>query len=139
MESEKNMEQKKSVEEIARGNMTLWLATLKTKNPKEVAALYSEDATFLPTVSGEFKHGEDEAEGYFVHFLAKNPEGEVKDETVQSLGDNAYIHSGMYNFELDGSERREIVEARFTYVWKKEADGKWKIIHHHSSVRPKGH
>jgi len=35
------------------------------------------------------------------------------------------------------SGARSPVEARFSYVWKKEG-GSWKISHHHSSVRPAG-
>jgi hypothetical protein len=33
----------------------------------------------------------------------------------------------------DGSEAR----VRFTYVYQKQADGKWKISYHHSSLLPK--
>ena len=40
-------------EELALANFTKWTESLLTKDPKEVAKLYSDDATFLPTVSGE--------------------------------------------------------------------------------------
>merc|ERR1712216_48380 len=50
---------------------------------------------------------------------------------------NAYLHSGMYTFELGDADARTPVEARFSYVWRKVA-GNWKISHHHSSVRPAG-
>jgi len=42
----------------------------------------------------------------------------------------------MYNFEVDSADGRQIVEARFTFIWKKNEPGEWKIIHHHSSVKP---
>ena len=51
-------------------------------------------------------------------------------------GGNAYLHSGLYTFELGDADARTPVEARFSYVWRK-LDGMWKISHHHSSVRPK--
>ena len=51
-------------------------------------------------------------------------------------GGNAYLHSGLYTFELGDADARTPVEARFSYVWRK-VDGMWKISHHHSSVRPK--
>lgn len=127
-----------SLKEIVRRNMVIWLATLKTKNPKEVSGLYSENNTFLPTVSGKFRKGKAEAEDYFVHFLEKNPEGEVVEEETQALGEDVYVHSGMYKFKIDGPERRQIVSARFTFVWRKESDGMWRIIHHHSSAKPEG-
>lgn len=129
----------KKIEEVARKNFSMWAEALLTKDPKKVAELYSKDNTFLPTVSGEFKHGAGEAEGYFVHFLEKNPKGKIMEESVQPLGENYYLHSGLYNFELDNGEGgKKTVEARFTFVWRKEPDGSWKIIHHHSSVKPSG-
>lgn len=124
------------IEEVAHKNFSSWAELLLTKDPKKVAELYSSDNTFLPTVSGEFKHGVAEAEGYFAHFLEKNPEGKIIQDDVQVINENNYLHSGMYNFEIDKDGQRAVVEARFTFVWRKEADGRWKTIHHHSSVRP---
>lgn len=134
-----NVEQQTTSEltETAKANMSLWLETLGTKDPKKVAAIYTEDATFLPTVSGDFKRGKKGAEEYFEHFLAKNPEGEVTEEVIASMGEDAYLHCGMYTFKLDdGDGGRTTVQARFSYVWKKNGDNEWKINHHHSSVRP---
>ena len=55
---------------------------------------------------------------------------------VYGNGD-AYLHSGLYTFELGDAGARTPVEARFSYVWQK-VNGTWKISHHHSSVRPEG-
>lgn len=136
MENKSKKDSNMEIKEIARQNFEKWANALLTKDPKKVAEFYSEDNTFLPTVSGEFKHGIEGAEGYFKHFLEKNPEGKVVEEAIQALGENSYLHSGMYNFELDKDGSRSTVEARFSFVWRKEEDGNWKIIHHHSSVRP---
>lgn len=126
------------LKETARQNFLLWNSALQTKNPETVAKLYGTDATFLPTVSGEFKRGRGGVEEYFRHFLEKNPSGEIVEEEVQTLGENCYLHSGIYNFEVDSGEgARQIIEARFTFVWKKDERNEWKILHHHSSVRPK--
>jgi len=128
---------KKSLLEIAHENFNKWNQALQTKDAKKVAELYSEDNTFHPTMSGDFKFGREGAEDYFEHFLLKNPFGEVVEEKIQSLGENSYLHSGLYNFKIWPAEKREIAEARFTYVWQKDKDGQWKIIHHHSSAKPK--
>ena len=50
------------------------------------------------------------------------------------MGDDAYVHSGMYDFTFgaDGTSAR----ARFTFVWVRQPDGMWVITHHHSSLRP---
>lgn len=130
------MESQKNFLEIARANFQKWNEALKTKDASKVAELYSKDSSFLPTLNGEFKAGQEEAEGYFEHFLLKNPSGKVVEEKVQPLGDS-YVHSGLYDFEVGPADKREIVEARFTYVWQDiNKNGQWKIIHHHSSVKP---
>lgn len=129
-----NLQEK--VEKIAEQNFLNWAKLLKTKDPRQVAELYSEDVTFLPTLSSEFKKGQAGAEEYFEHFLKKDPTGEIIDKAVQPLGKDTYLHSGMYNFEVGSSKERSTVEARFTYVWKRNEDDKWEIIHHHSSLKP---
>jgi len=122
--------------DIAKANFEKWNAALQTKSPAKVAELYSDDCTFLPTLSPEFKHGKKEAELYFEHFLKKNPAGKIVDEKIQKLGEESYLHSGLYNFEIDQDGARVNVDARFTCVWRKLEGGSWNIIHHHSSVRP---
>jgi len=124
------------VKEISVNNFLRWNEALKSKDPKKVAELYSDNVTFLPTASGDFKRGESGAEEYFEHFLEKNPVGEVVQEEVQVLGSDCYLSSGMYNFEVGPEEARKLIEARFSFVWKKDNAGNWKIAHHHSSVRP---
>lgn len=123
------------LKQVASTNMQTWFDTLLTRDCKKVACLYSKDCTFLPTVSGEFKRCQEGAEDYFTHFLAKNPEGKVTEDAVVSICDNSYLHAGMYSFNLDIEGQRKEVRARFDYIWRKEGS-EWKILHHHSSVRP---
>ena len=120
---------------LARTNFERWNASLATGDAKNVSALYTQDATFLPTVSGEFKKGQEGAEEYFVHFLEKDPVGTIVEDAVQILGDDAYLHSGHYNFDLGPEDVRTTVEARFSFVWQR-IENEWFIAHHHSSVRP---
>lgn len=127
------------MEKIARKNFYSWVESLKTKDPQKVANLYHDELSFLPTVSDEFKKGKGGAEEYFIHFLQKKPKGSlVKDET-KVLTCEIYLHSGFYDFEIEGDQgERIIVEARFSFLWILD-NGEWKIIHHHSSEKPKGH
>lgn len=122
--------------EIARNNFDAWNKALQTGDATQVAGLYTKETTFLPTMSGDFKKGQTDAAEYFKHFLEKAPVGEVIEEKVQMITPGCYIHSGMYNFELGPKDKREIARARFTFVWEKNKNGDWKIIHHHSSVKP---
>jgi uncharacterized protein (TIGR02246 family) len=121
---------------IVAENFARWNKALHSKKPKEVAKLYTEDVTFLPTMSPKFKVGKTEVEDYFKHFLKKNPDGKVAKEEVQLLSSTSYLHSGMYNFVVDEGGDRRIVEARFTFLWVQDEKGEWKIAHHHSSVKP---
>ncbi len=130
-------EPRKEIKKIADENFSRWNNALLTRNPAEIVKLYAEDATFLPTVSSEFKKGQSGAETYFKHFLGKNPIGKIIQDEIQDLGLDCYLHSGMYNFEIDSDDNKQIVEARFSFVWKWDQQGGWRIIHHHSSIKPK--
>ena len=124
----------------ARANFKRWNDALQTKNAQTVADMYvSEELSFLPTVSPQhIKAGgaASKTEDYFIEFVKKNPFGTIIDDSVQVFNNgDAYLHSGLYTFELGPVDARTPVEARFSYVWKKVA-GDWKISHHHSSVMP---
>lgn len=123
-------------DKLAKENFNKWNQALQIKNPVKVAELYTDDNSFLPTLSSDFKSGQEGAESYFRHFLEKNPTGEIIDDRIQKLTSDSYLHSGMYNFTVGHKDDRQIVEARFTFVWVKNDSGEWKIIHHHSSLKP---
>jgi len=126
----------KELEVLAAANFNVWNEALLSRKPENVAALYDESNSFLPTMAGDFRRGCDRVKDYFVHFLAKNPNGTIVEGRVQELSDDSYLHSGLYDFEVDSQDvGRETVHARFSYVWKM-FDGEWRIIHHHSSARP---
>ncbi|MDA8899234.1 SgcJ/EcaC family oxidoreductase, partial [Porticoccaceae bacterium] len=74
-----------------------WNSALQTGDPKQVAALYATDAILLPTVSNQVRHNHQEIEDYFVHFLAKGPQGKIDESNVRIFGDIA-INSGVYTF-----------------------------------------
>ncbi|XLQ19843.1 MAG: SgcJ/EcaC family oxidoreductase [Candidatus Moraniibacteriota bacterium] len=123
--------------QIAQDMFIQWNETLQTKDKQKVAEMYSDDATFLPTLNGELKRGIDGAVEYFEHFLQKNPFGTIIESAVQESSDGGtIIYSGLYDFEVGSVDAREVANARFTYVFQKNENDEWKIIHHHSSLRP---
>jgi uncharacterized protein (TIGR02246 family) len=140
-----NMETEKEfkLKELATENFNAWNQSLLSRDAHEVASLYAEDASFLPTLNPEFKNGRDGAEQYFKHFLEKNPEGKIIEEAVQEISadkdgrPSSFLHSGLYNFAVGEQNNRQIVEARFTFLWQKDESGDWKIKHHHSSLKPR--
>lgn len=109
-----------------------WNAALQTGDPKQVAALYDgTDGILLPTVSNQVRHNHAEIEDYFVHFLAKGPNGKIDESNIRIFGDLA-INSGVYTFTFANGDN---VQARFTYVYK-NVGGEWLIVEHHSSAMP---
>lgn len=120
---------------IARGNFGIWVDAVHSENPKAVAELFCDRATFLPTLSGDMRSGPDEARDYFEHFLKKRPTCSLVEDSFRQLSDTAYCHVGTYEFVVDDQGRRVVVPARFSFIWSYE-ESEWKILHFHSSVRP---
>lgn len=109
-----------------------WNASLATGNPAEVAANYAPDAVLLPTVSNRVRLTDEERIDYFEHFLALQPVGNLDHSNVRVFDDVA-INSGIYTFRFsDGSS----AQARYTFVYKQQTDGRWLITEHHSSLMP---
>jgi len=111
-----------------------WNAALQTGNARKVAALYAEDAVLLPTVSNLPRTTTAEIEDYFVHFLEKKPYGIIKQRNIKQ-GCNKLTDAGIYDFEVISEGRKQVVPARYTFVYEYR-NNEWKIVHHHSSVMP---
>lgn len=108
-----------------------WNNALQTGEPKNVAALYETNGILLPTVSNQVRHNHAEIEDYFVHFLAKGPQGKIDEANVRTFGELA-INSGVYTFTFkDGAT----VQARYTFVYRWNGQ-RWMIVEHHSSAMP---
>jgi uncharacterized protein (TIGR02246 family) len=111
-----------------------WNDALKSGDPDRVTACYAEDAVLLPTVSNVPRTNHAEIRDYFVHFLEKQPRGTINQRNVK-FGCNKITDAGIYTFRVvDGGQVLE-VPARYTFVYENR-DGKWMIVHHHSSKMP---
>jgi uncharacterized protein (TIGR02246 family) len=134
---QKNPIENKNIIELVRLNFESWNNALKSKEAKKVAELYAEDGVLLGTFSQVISVGKNQIQKYFEHFLLQNPTGKIIEEKIQSIDAGAYAHMGLYNFEVDSKDGlRQTVPARFTYIWSKDKNGEWKILHHHSSILP---
>lgn len=111
-----------------------WNQALQSGSAKKVAALYAEDAVLLPTVSNLPRTTPAEIEDYFAHFLEIQPYGVIKQRNIKQ-GCNKLTDSGIYDFEVVREGKKEIVPARYTFVYEYRRN-QWQIIHHHSSVMP---
>lgn len=111
-----------------------WNDALQTGSAKQVAALYADEAILLPTVSNLPRTTTAEIEDYFNHFLEKKPYGIVKERNIKQ-GCNKLTDAGVYDFEVTSDGKKEIVPARYTFVYEYR-NNEWKIVHHHSSMMP---
>jgi uncharacterized protein (TIGR02246 family) len=112
-----------------------WNAALQTKNPDEVVKNYAADAVLLPTVSNKPRTTPAEIRDYFVHFVEKSPKGVIGTRTIQ-IGCNEAYDVGTYTFTVTGADgKTSEVPARYSFIYTLK-DGKWLIVHHHSSAMP---
>ncbi len=112
-----------------------WNAALLTKNPDEVVKNYAADAVLLPTVSNKPRTNPAEIRDYFEHFVQKSPKGAINTRTIH-LGCNDAYDVGTYTFTVTGTDGKSAqVAARYSFIYELR-DGKWLIVHHHSSAMP---
>ena len=123
-----------ATQKLAEELFTAWNNALQTGDAKTVAALYTDDAVLLPTVSNLPRTTAREIEDYFTHFLQKNPVGTVRQRNIKQ-GCNKLTDAGIYDFVITSKGKKEIVPARYTFVYEFR-NNEWKIVHHHSSMMP---
>lgn len=111
-----------------------WNDALKSGDAARVTACYAEDAVLLPTVSNIPRTSHAEIREYFEHFLQKRPEGTINQRNVK-IGCNKITDAGIYTFRVRDQGKTMEVPARYTFVHENR-DGRWLIVHHHSSVMP---
>jgi uncharacterized protein (TIGR02246 family) len=113
-----------------------WNASLAAHDADKVTANYAPDAVLLPTVSNRPRIDSVGIKDYFVHFLERNPQGTIDSRTIR-IGCNTASDVGTYTFKMSGKipGTTEVVKARYSFIYELR-DGKWVIVHHHSSAMP---
>lgn len=111
-----------------------WNNSLKSKDPKKVAANYADDAILLPTLSNKPRTNHAEIIDYFVHFLQSNPQGKI-DWRVTKHGPDWATDVGLYTFRLIKNGKKSYVTARYSFVYGC-VNGQWLIVQQHSSLMP---
>lgn len=122
-------------EETVRSWFTLWDEALATRDSRIVAQMYGENSTLLPTLSDRVRTDFDGIKDYFDYFLTNGPRGTIVQGYIE-VGDDWASDIGIYEFTF--SDTGETVQGRYSYFYKPQADGTWKILHHHSSQLPEG-
>ena len=117
-----------------------WFKQLEQRDLDQLISLYSDSRlSFHPTLWDEHIRDRVRARDYFVSFLAKRPQVLAFEGDFLSLDDRSFLYAGTMTLKL-GSQNQNTesrVTARFSFVWTKEGDSQWRILHHHNSVVPK--
>ncbi len=114
-----------------------WIEAIAHGSPEEVAALYAPDAVFWGTVSPFLRTTPEGVKDYFEHFLRlKKLNAFYYKPMVRVYGDLA-INTGYYTFFYEDEEgHMRSLPARYTFVYRRDEAGEWKIVEHHSSAMP---
>lgn len=116
-----------------------WFKQLEQRDLEELVSLYSDtQLSFHPTLWNEHINDRSRTRDYFVDFLAKNPQVHTFEGEILPLADHYFLYSGTMKLGLGAEchDTQNLLTARFSFVWCKEADDKWRILHHHNSVVP---
>ncbi|MYC25864.1 MAG: DUF4440 domain-containing protein [Gammaproteobacteria bacterium] len=116
-----------------------WFKQLDQRDLDQLVSLYSDARlSFHPTLWNEHIRDRSRTRDYFVNFLAKNPRVRSFTGDFLSLDDRSFLYSGTMTLTLGNPNHNteNQVTARFSFVWTKEVDRQWRILHHHNSVVP---
>jgi uncharacterized protein (TIGR02246 family) len=112
-----------------------WKAAYDSRDPARIAGMYAKDATFWGTTMKVIATDPAAVFTYFKDAGAR-PNGRVRFDShnVRVLGDVA-TDSGAYTFTDQRDGAAVVNPSRFTMVFQRR-DGKWVLVHHHSSRVP---
>ena len=111
-----------------------WADAFNSRVLDKILAHYSEEAVFWGTVSPTLRDEPSEVRDYFIPI---GPEARVLigEQRPRVFSDIA-VNTGSYTFTLVSDGKKETVAARFSFVYKRDANGTWLIVDHHSSAVP---
>jgi len=112
-------------------------ANFTTGDVKAVMAQYADPAVMIDAATANPSTDRKVQTGWANSFVSMKPaDYKVVDRHVQLLGGDAFVSSGIETFTVEAGQARPTVSARFTDVFQRQKDGKWKIIHEHVSMPP---
>ena len=113
--------------------MDRWSATYSANDRDLLVSLYAPDAILLGTTSPVISKGTDDIRTYFGALPGSGRKNAIGERHVIVLSDDAVLGAGFYTFTR-AVENDTPRPSRFTMLVVRR-DGKWMILHHHSSPR----
>ena len=123
--------------EDAYATIEQWASALNGGDLDRVLGTYTSDATLMGTSSPSLAKEPNDLRAYFVPPLKAKIQVKLGEGKPTAIGDNAVLWTGFYDFSGNRPDGQPFaLSARYTFIVVKR-DGNWKIVHHHSSLRPK--
>ena len=112
-----------------------WEECLNKGDLDGIVSLYTCDAVLWGTFSDIIRDTPELIREYFeILFYKKNLRVEFGQSNLRSFG-QAAIYSGEYEFSYESADMIKC-PARFSFVFYKDGSGMYRIIDHHSSLKP---
>jgi uncharacterized protein (TIGR02246 family) len=110
-----------------------WVTAYSANDREALVRLYSSDAILLGTTSPVISKGTDAIHIYFQDLPDSGRRNVIVERHTVVLGQDAVLVTGLYDFSRK-AENYTPRPSRFSFVVEKR-DGRWLIVHHHSSPR----
>ena len=111
-----------------------WADAFNSRVLDKILSYYSAKAVFWGTVSPTLRDDPSEVRDYFIPI---GPDARVVlGEQKPRVFGNVAVNTGYYTFSdvIDG--KKATFPARFSFVYKRNSNGIWLIVDHHSSAVP---
>ena len=112
-------------------------ATFTTGDVGAIMNQYAEGAEMIDASSPQPSADRKVQTGWARAFTSMKPaDYKVSGRRIQLLGGDAFVSSGIESFTVAAGASRPTVSARFTDVFQRQPDGKWRIVAEHVSMPP---
>ena len=112
-----------------------WAAAFNAGEVENILATYTPDALVLGTLSPSLASKPDDLRAYFGAAAAAKSQVRLGESSAIVLSNEAVVFTGFYEFSRPKEGQTVTFPSRFTFVVEKRNEA-WKIVHHHSSLRP---
>jgi uncharacterized protein (TIGR02246 family) len=122
----------------AEDTLSKWETSFNAGNVDEIVALYAPDATLFGTLSPSLTSGAEGLRAYFAASAKNKTQVKMVDAPiVTKLSNGGLAMAGIYEFSGTRPDGQSFTApARYSFVIA-DAGGQWRILHQHSSPRPK--
>ena len=120
----------------ARELVNEWCEAIRQRNADAITELYSDDAILIPTLQTGMLQSPLAIHRYFT-MLAQRDDLRVTvlEHDCRMIDASTAMHTGSYVFRFTQHHEEMKLPARFSFI-AQQKDGRWMILHHHSSQFP---